>query len=204
MKEICGALDIEKLRTTSYKPSTNGCVERFHRSLNSLLAKVVSNNQRDWDEWLPSVLAAYHASTHESTGYTPNFLMFGREVRVPLDLAYCDPEIWRENPRYCDFVETRLEKMRDSFEHAREQLGVSATRSKSHYDMKVRPVEYKPGEWVWYFNPRRYVGKSPKWQSMFTGPYLIVHRLGEVNFVIQSSQRSTKYSSSHRQIEAML
>ena len=92
MKEICGALDIEKLRTTSYKPSTNGCVERFHRSLNSLLAKVVSNNQRDWDEWLPSVLAAYHASTHESTGYTPNFLMFGREVRVPLDFAYEDPE----------------------------------------------------------------------------------------------------------------
>ena len=41
MLELCAALGIEKLRTTAYKPSTNGAVERFHRTLNSMLAKVV-------------------------------------------------------------------------------------------------------------------------------------------------------------------
>ena len=33
---------VDKLRTTPYKPSTNGIVERFHRTLNSMLGKVVS------------------------------------------------------------------------------------------------------------------------------------------------------------------
>jgi len=37
-QELCKKMGIEKIRTTAYKPSTNACCERFHRSLNSLLA----------------------------------------------------------------------------------------------------------------------------------------------------------------------
>ena len=47
-----------KVRTTAYKPSTNGAVERFPRIINSMLGKVVSTCQRDWVEWLSYVLAA--------------------------------------------------------------------------------------------------------------------------------------------------
>ena len=57
-------MEIDKLRTTPYKPSTNGVAERFHRTLNSMLGKVVCETQRDWDERLPLVLAAYRASPH--------------------------------------------------------------------------------------------------------------------------------------------
>jgi len=46
-------MEIDKLRTTAFKPSTNGVVERFHRTLNSMLGKVVNESQRDWDEGLP-------------------------------------------------------------------------------------------------------------------------------------------------------
>jgi len=49
-------LEIDKLRTTAYQPSTNGAVERFHRTLNSMLGKVVDESQRDWDDKLPAVL----------------------------------------------------------------------------------------------------------------------------------------------------
>lgn len=80
-------MEIDKLSTTAYQPSTNGAVERFHRTLNTMLGKVVSDTQRDWDDKLPAVMAAYRASPHESTGYTPNRLFLGREVRMPLDLV---------------------------------------------------------------------------------------------------------------------
>ena len=46
MAEICKLFAIEKLLTTSYKPSTNQ-VERFHRTLNSILAKTVADHQRN-------------------------------------------------------------------------------------------------------------------------------------------------------------
>ena len=50
MREICRSYGIDKVMTTAYKPSTNGSVERFHRSLNSMLGKVVSDSQRGWVE----------------------------------------------------------------------------------------------------------------------------------------------------------
>ena len=92
MREVCRLFDIEKLRTTPYKPSTNQ-VERFHRTMNSVLAKTVSEHQRDWDLHLSFALAAFRATRHDSTGYSPNYLVFGREVRTPVDicLLYTSP-----------------------------------------------------------------------------------------------------------------
>jgi len=66
-------------------------VDRFHRTLNSMLGKVICDLQRDWDERLPLVLAAYRASSHNSTGYSPNQLFLGREVRMPLDSIMGSP-----------------------------------------------------------------------------------------------------------------
>jgi len=47
MAEVCKLLEIDKIRTTSYKPSTNGSLERVHRTLNTMLGKIVSEQQRD-------------------------------------------------------------------------------------------------------------------------------------------------------------
>ena len=91
-KEMCRLLEIDKVRTTSYHPRCNGLIERFHRTLNAMLAKVVSTHQRDWDEMLPYVMAAYRASNHEVTGFSPNYLVFGRENRAPLDVVFGLPE----------------------------------------------------------------------------------------------------------------
>ena len=57
MNEICRLFGIEKLRTSPYKPSTNQ-VERFHRTMNRVLAKTVAEHQKDWDIRLPFVMAA--------------------------------------------------------------------------------------------------------------------------------------------------
>ena len=46
-QELCRCMAIDKVRTSSYKPSTNGQQERFHRTLNAMIAKVVKESQRD-------------------------------------------------------------------------------------------------------------------------------------------------------------
>ena len=89
--ELCKSLNISKLRTSPYRPSTNGMVERYHRSLKQMLGKVVSETQRDWDLHLPAAAAAYRVSEHVVTGFTPNFMMLGREVRTPVDLILRAP-----------------------------------------------------------------------------------------------------------------
>ena len=84
-------LGIDKIRTTPYKASTNGAVERFHRTLNAMMGRVVSESQRDWDEKLIRVMAAYRANRHDDTGFSPNYLMFGRELRAPIDVVLGGP-----------------------------------------------------------------------------------------------------------------
>ena len=88
MSELCRLMQVDKVRSTPYHPQVNGMLERFHRTLNAMLGKVVAQNQRDWHEHLASVMAAYRATVHEATGFTPNRLMFGREVTLPVDLVY--------------------------------------------------------------------------------------------------------------------
>jgi len=90
MREICQLFGVEKLRTTAYKPSTNQ-VERFHRTMNSILAKMVSDHQKDWDTRLPFAMAAYCATQHDATGNSPDFLVLGHETRAPPDLVYGSP-----------------------------------------------------------------------------------------------------------------
>ena len=58
LQDLCRMLNIHKLATSGYKPSTNRLLERFHRTLNTLFAKFVSESHRDWDLKLPTVLAA--------------------------------------------------------------------------------------------------------------------------------------------------
>jgi transposase InsO family protein len=86
MKTLCLQYGIRKVRTSGYRPSANGRIERLHRSLNALLAKTVNEHHNDWDEILDAVVAQYNGTVHRSTGFTPNRLMLGRETLTSLDL----------------------------------------------------------------------------------------------------------------------
>jgi len=134
MKEVCRLLQIDKLRTSAYHPACNAACERMHRTLNSLLGKVVSDCQTDWDEHLPHVSAALRASRSDATGYSPNFLMFGREVNTPADIVYglTAPE---PEPAYDDFVEAIRDKMIAAYDVVRQNLGIAAERNKRYYDI---------------------------------------------------------------------
>ena len=91
-QQMCKHLGADKTRTTAFHPQSDGMIERFNRTLEDLLAKTVSDNQKDWDECLPFVMMAYRSSTHESTGFSPTELMTGREVILPIDLLLGHPE----------------------------------------------------------------------------------------------------------------
>ena len=194
MTELCRVYQIEKIRTTSYRPSTNGAVERFHRTLNSMLGKVVADSQKDWDRRLCEVMAAYRSTVHEATGFSPNFLVHGRELRAPIDVVLAvsdEPE--GVGVSTDDYANELVQRQRKAYDVARRHLGKAAERRKREYDHNVRTRTFKTGTWVWYFYPRRYRGKSPKWSRHYTGPYLIVREIPPCDVVLQKSARSKAF-----------
>jgi len=192
MTEVCKLLNIDKLRTTSYKPSTNAAIERFHRTLNAMLGKVISSHQRDWDTHLPFVMAAYRASCHETTGYSPNYLTFGRENRMPFDLIYPRPD--EEQSESYDAYVTRMdEKLREAYRLVSEHLGHAALRNKKYYDLRVKPLRFNVGDWVYYYNPRHFKGQQDKWSRKYNGPLLVTKVFPPVNVQLQRTKNSKPF-----------
>lgn len=70
---------------TPYRPSANGQVERFNRTIKDAVRCFVSKSQDNWDEHLPQLAGAIRSFFNRNTGFTPNKLMLGREVTLPAD-----------------------------------------------------------------------------------------------------------------------
>jgi len=194
MREICKILDIDKLHTTAYKASTNAVIERWHKTLNSMIGKVVSEKQNDWDLWLPYIMAAYRSSRHDSTGYTPNYLTLSRENRAPIDLVLGTSELREvKEETYDDFVETTRDRMSSAYDLVRRHVGEAAVRNKRYYDMRVKPRQFQKGDWVYYFNPRKFQGRQDKWSRKYTGPFCVINVPGPVNVELQLNKRSKPF-----------
>jgi len=148
--ELIKWMEIDKLRITAYHHSCNGTVERFHRTLNSMLGKAVKESQRDWDEKLPLDLAAYRATPHESTGMSPNKLFLGHEVRMPIDVVMgLPPEEGNMAATPHDYLDILQNDASNAYRLAREKLRASAERRKRYYDVKVKSEQFEVGDWVY-------------------------------------------------------
>jgi hypothetical protein len=91
LQRILKRLGLSKTRTTPLHTQSDGMVERYIKTIEEHIRKVVASHQRDWNERLPLFLQAYGASTHDTTGLTPARVVFGRELRLPCDLLFETP-----------------------------------------------------------------------------------------------------------------
>ena len=92
-KEVCQFLQIDQVRSTAYHPQTNGMMEQFLLwTLEGILTKAVHRGI-DWVDKLPFALFAVRQLLCRTTGYSPFELIYGRNVRTPLDIL-C--EGWRD------------------------------------------------------------------------------------------------------------
>ena len=85
IKELCNLAGVDKSRTTPYHPMRNGMVERFNQTLLNMLGTLEDDQKEDWKSYVAPLAHLYNATRHDSTGYSPFFLMFGRHPRLAVD-----------------------------------------------------------------------------------------------------------------------
>lgn len=142
-----------------------------------MLKKFVAETGRDWDKWIPFLLFAYREVPQCSTGFSPFELLYGRQVRGPLDML---KEEWTaEKPAQCSVISYVLQ-MREKLETirtlAKENLQDAQKRQKVWYDNHAREKNLKPGQKVLVLLPSGACKLLAKWQ----GPYVITRKLGPV------------------------
>ena len=183
MKEVCQLLGVSKTRTTPYHPQSNGVIERFNRTLLLLLSMAASDNEVGLDKKLPMVIFAYCTSVHESTKSTPFSLMYGREVRLPIDIMFGAPEDTPSSVhQYARELASNLDK---AYNDVREHLQADQCRQKDIYDRRVSGPSYACGDLVWLHSPAVPKGRSKKLHRPWQGPFTVTKVLSDVIFRIK-------------------
>ena len=86
LNEICKPLCVANTQTTPYHSQSDGLVELFNRTMLSISATCAKEKPLDWESHIRKVCLAYNSSIQALTGYTPFFLMFGHQLRIPTDV----------------------------------------------------------------------------------------------------------------------
>ena len=181
-KGMCALLGIDKTRTCPYNPKSDGMIERYNRSLLTMLSHFVNENHTNWDDQLPYVMAAYRATEHKSTGCTPNLLMLNRETICPLDLMGGNPPA--QEPQECPvaYVEWVRQSMVGAHEVVYDALGHAATRQSQDYNHNLKFRKFRKGDWVWRYYPPK---ANQKLGLGWDGPYLVLEALTPWIYKIQ-------------------
>ena len=146
IKELCNIAGVVKLRTTPYHPMGNGMVERFKQTLLEMLGTLEDNKKQDWKSYVAPLVHSYNATKHDSTGYSPLFLMFGRHPCLAVD-AYLGLQSSDQPISSKEHYATKLKKrLNFAYKIAAQEAEKNAQRHKKCYDVKVREATLDIGD----------------------------------------------------------
>ena len=169
-------------------PQSDDLVERFNRTLLSMLSTAVADHPWDWEDHLRPLCYAYNSSVQAST---PFFLMFGRQAGLPVDLAFQLPN--KQPVLHNDYIAKLQQTLQESYKVVRDNLSNNLHRQKEIYDKKFNGCPYHKGDSVWLFNTVVPPGKSKKFHRLWTGPYTIVKQLSDSTNILNTVLRDVLY-----------
>ena len=155
-KELHRLTGIRASNTTPFHPEGDGMCERMNRTICNMLKSLSEVEKRDWKSHLSKLAFAYNSTVQKSTGFTPFYLMMGRESRLPIDTVFRIRSGGEGLPRksWQDFSRHWKKTMEDAYEIANRHITKAAGYNKKHYDKKARAVELKVGDKVLVKNVR--------------------------------------------------
>jgi O-acetyl-ADP-ribose deacetylase (regulator of RNase III) len=150
MKELCDLAKVHQTTTVAYNPTGNSKCERLNQTILNLLGTLSPAQKRNWKDFLPSIMFAYNTTTHESTDFSPFYLMFGRNPRLPVDeilgLKH-EEEIVGSVAGYAKNLRTNL---KEAYRKCVDRMKAQQKRHKLNYDNKLRRAveQLQPGDIV--------------------------------------------------------
>ena len=174
-------LGIKRHRTTPHHPQSNGLPERFNGTLKQMLKIWCNEEQDNWDEYLPYAMFAYNTSYHTLLQETPFFLQHGRDPKLLSDIIINKQDDTYENIH--DYGQQLVEKLKSVYDRIK-NIYTKINEKRKQALENVKESEYKIGDQVLLYDPTTKVGLSRKLTIRWKGPYKIIQKRNDINYVI--------------------
>lgn len=198
IKELCKVAGISKTRTTPYHPRGNP-VERFNRTLLQMLGTLNNKEKSRWKDYVKPLVHAYNCTKSDVTGFTPYELMFGRQPRLPIDLAFGLP-VDGQTESHSKYVQDLKSRLEESYKVATENANKVAGRNKKRYDKHVVNSTIEVGDRVLVKNVRL-KGKhklADKWE---TEVYVVTKKAGDLPvYTVKPERKDGPLRTLHRDL----
>lgn len=190
--ETLKELNIDHITTSYYSPQGNGKVERFHRTLHDVMAKKIVNDAQTWDIYLNQTLAAIRFHPNESSKFSPYYLLYNRDVVLPLDT------LLKPRRRYNGEEQHKiiLQEQHKAFLLVHRNMKISKRKQKEQADKKSEDIPLQVGDPVYLKNNRRKNKLDKKWLPY----YRIIKQTGPVSFVVKDQLTGTTTKCHARQL----
>lgn len=146
INELTKLLGIKKTRTSPYHPQGDPQPERFNRTLLNMLGTLETEQKSNWSQHVATLVHAYNCSANDSTGYSPYYLMFGREAKLPADVKFGFSVVTPEDRDHGTYVAKLRKQLETAFQLAEENAGPASSANKRRYDTRVRENHIKEGD----------------------------------------------------------
>ncbi|MGZ5510013.1 MAG: RNase H-like domain-containing protein [Nitrososphaeraceae archaeon] len=180
------AYNIQAVYSSSHSPQSHGLVERFNRTLKTLLTcmsvyEIDHNNKTmSWLQLLPMAMLYYRSNVNSTTQYSPYQLVFGRECKLPIDNLISNDEIYQSAT---DYLATHLNKLKAA--HDKVKTILQSKQEKNITNNKnngINPsIIYNIGDYVWV----KEVLTKNKLIANWNGPYKIIEDIGNNSYKLK-------------------
>ena len=138
MADLCELMGVQKIWTSLYHLQTNGQCERFNSTLINMLGTLPKEKKSERKNHIGTLVHAYNCTQNSATGFSPYYLMFGRQPHLPVDVALGLAPHTIKEPDTTKFVQKLRERTKWAHEKAEAFQAKEPQRHKCNYDRKSR------------------------------------------------------------------
>jgi hypothetical protein len=190
MKEVLTMSKTEHRLITPSQPQSNGNVERACGTISRMLSHYLDEDYSNWDLILPKIVLSYNTTPQTSTKMSPFELVYGRQVRMPIDLKMGNEQNNKINRDYIRHLNEARELVKTHI--LREQ-----EKQKENYDSSHREYSFKVGDKVAILNTRHDVNKSFRFERKYVGPFVVVKIHGKLTYSVKNLNKPKQIRRVH-------
>ena len=138
----------QKVQTSPYHWQTNGQCERFNSTLINMLGTLPKEKKSEWINHIGTLVHACNCTWNSAMGFSPYFLMFGRQPCLPIDVTLGLAPWTITEPNTTKFVQKIRECTWCAHKKAEAFQAKEAQQHKCNYNKQCRAGALEVGDTV--------------------------------------------------------